>query len=145
MKRFIAAATAATIAAAVPAAAQQLPLASGEYWEITAVDVEDGQGITYANWLASEWRRFNDFAKTQGWISDYDILANVHNREGEGDFYLVVKYKNLPDGAEQERRNVAFREKMQRSDSQLAQESGGRAKYRHVLGSMLLQEMNFRN
>ena len=145
MKLMLAAATTAAVIAATPASAQQFPLKGGEYWEITAVDVEDGQGITYANWLASEWRKFNDFAKQQGWISDYKILVNVHNRADEGDFYLLTKYSSLPDGAEQERRNAAFRQAMQRSDAQLSAESGGRAKYREVMGSMLLQEMMFRN
>lgn len=145
MKAMLVAAAATTIAFAAPASAQQFPLTGGEYWEVTAVDVEDGHGITYANWLASEWRKFNDYAKSQGWISDYDILVNVHNRSDEGDFYLITKYKSLPDGAEQERRNAAFRQAMQRSDAQLSAESGSRAKYRNVMGTMLLQEMAFRN
>ncbi|HEX6218691.1 MAG TPA: hypothetical protein VFZ35_05395 [Sphingomicrobium sp.] len=145
MKYMLAAAGAAAVTVATPAMAQQFPLTPGEYWEITAVDVDDGQGITYANWLATEWRKFNEFSKQQGWISDYKILANVHGRDKEGDFYLLTKYSSLPAGAEQERRNAAFRQAMQRSDTQLATESGGRAKYRHVKGTMLLQELNFRN
>lgn len=144
-KWILAAAAAATMGLSTPAAAQIFPLKGGEYWEVAAIDVEDGMGFKYAGWLASEWRRFNDFAKSQGWISDYVILTNVHNRSDEGDFYLITKFKSLPDGAENERRAAAFRAQMQRSDQQLAAESGERAKYRNVLGSMLLQEMHFRN
>lgn len=144
-KSMLVALGAAMMVASVPAAAQDFPLKPGEYWEIAAVDVEDGQGITYANWLATEWRRFNEYSKSQGWITDYKILVNVHNRKDEGDFFLVTKYASLPDAAEIERRDAAFRAQMKRTDAQLSAESGQRAQYRHVLGSMLLQEMAFRN
>lgn len=145
LKSILAVAGAATMAFAAPATAQNFPLKGGDYWEIASVDVDDGKGVQYAGWLATEWRRFNDYAKSQGWITDYKILTNVHNRKGEGDFYLITKYKSLPDAAEQERRDEAFRAQMRRTDTQLAAESGQRATYRHVLGSMLFQEMHFRN
>lgn len=144
-KLMIAAAAAATMVFAVPAYAQdEPPLTGGEYWEIAAIDVADGQGLRYATWLATEWRNFNDFAKSQGWISDYVILSNVHNRADEGDLYLITKFSSIPDAAEDERRNQAFRAQMQRTAQQLASESGNRAEYRTVMGSMLLQELHFR-
>lgn len=143
-KIIIAAATAAALTFSAPAAAQNLPLMPGEYWEVTGIDVDDGAGVRYANWLATEWRQFNDFAKSQGWISDYLILTNVHNRKDEADFYLITKYASLPDAAESERRAAAFRQQAQRTDTQLASESGQRAQYRHVLNTQLLQEMKFR-
>lgn len=144
-RTILAAFGAAAMTLSAPAAAQNFPLAPGEYWEITGVKVDDGQGVRYAGWLASEWRQFNDFAKSQGWISDYKILTNVHNRKDEADFYLITKYAALPDAAESERRSDAFRRAVQRTDTQLAAESGQRAQYRHVVGTMLLQEMQFRN
>lgn len=143
-KIIIAAATAAALTFSAPAAAQNFPLMPGEYWEMTGIDVDDGAGVRYANWLATEWRQFNDFAKSQGWISDYLILTNVHNRKDEADFYLITKYASLPDAAESERRAAAFRQQAQRTDTQLASESGQRAQYRHVLNTQLLQEMKFR-
>lgn len=137
--------SAAALTFAAPAAAQNSPLMPGEYWEVAAIDIEDGQNLTYANWLASEWRRFNEYSKSQGWISDYKILVNVHNRNDEGDVYLITKFSSLPTAAESERRAAAFRAAMQRTDTQFATQSGERAKYRHVMGSMLFQEMHFRN
>ena len=144
-KIIFAAATAAALTLSAPAAAQNFPLAAGEYWEVSGIDVDDGAGVKYANWLATEWRQFNDYAKSQGWISDYLILTNVHNRKDEADFYLITKYASLPDAAESERRAAAFRQQAQRTDTQLATESGQRAQYRHVLNTQLLQEMKFRN
>lgn len=145
MRTFIVAAGAVMLALSTPTAAQNFPLAPGNYWEVTGVKVDDGSGIKYASWLASEWRRFNDFSKSRGWITDYKILANVHPRKDEPDFYLIVQYPSLPDAAESEKRNEAFRAQMQRTDTQLANESGQRATYRHVLGTELLQELHFRN
>lgn len=144
-KTMLAALGAATLMFSAPTAAQNFPLKAADYWEVTGVKVDDGAGVQYATWLASEWRRFNDFAKSQGWINDYKILMNVHNREDEADVYLITQYKTLPDSAESERRDEAFRRQMQRTDTQLASESGQRAQYRHVGGTMLLQEMTFRN
>jgi hypothetical protein len=109
-KIIFAAATAAALTLSAPAAAQNFPLAPGEYWEVSGIDVDDGAGVKYANWLATEWRQFNDYAKSHGWISDYLILTNVHNRKDEADFCLITKYASLPDAAESERRTAAFRQ-----------------------------------
>lgn len=145
IRTVLAVAAAATMSLAVPAMAQETPLKPGDYWEIAAIDVEDGHSLTYGNWLATEWRQFNEYAKSQGWITDYKILTNLHNRSDEGDVYLITKFKSLPNAAEIERRDAAFRAAMQRTSNQLASQSGKRAEYRDVMGSMLLQEMHFRN
>ncbi|MBB3764034.1 hypothetical protein [Sphingomicrobium lutaoense] len=145
-KLMLAALGAATMTFGVPAAAQdETPLRGGEYWEVATIDVADGQGLRYAEWLATDWRAFNDYAKSQGWISDYKILSNVHGRPDEGDIFLITKFSSMPDAAEGERRSKAFRAQMKRSAKQLAAESGNRAEYRKVMGSVLLQELHFRD
>lgn len=145
MKHLLAAATAATMILAVPAQAQSAPpMVGGEYWEVTGIDVADGAGPRYANWLATEWRRFNDFSMEQGWITSYTILSNVHNRHDEPDLYLIRTYASLPDGAEGDRRREAFQAFVRRTNDQLAAESGNRAEYRTVMSTSLLQELNFR-
>lgn len=145
-KMFLAAAAAATMMVASPAIAQDdWPLKGGDYWEVTSIKVKDGGGLKYAKWLATEWKRFNDYSKSQGWISDYMILSNVHGRADEADYYLVRKMKSLPDAAEGERRGKAFRAYMQRTIDQLVSESGNRAEYRKVMSSSLLQELSPRN
>ncbi|NNC47002.1 MAG: hypothetical protein HKO13_01025 [Sphingomonas sp.] len=146
MKHILAAATAATMILAVPVQAQSAPpMIGGEYWEVTGIDVADGAGPRYANWLATEWRRFNDFSMEQGWITSYTILSNVHNRHDEPDLYLIRTYASLPDGAEGDRRREAFQAFVRRTNDQLASESGNRAAYRTVMSTSLLQEMKFRD
>jgi hypothetical protein len=127
-----------------PAAAQNYPFASGDYVEISGIIIEDGGGFEYAKHVAGLWRKGQDFAKSKGWITDYEVLANVNPREGEPDIYLVTSFASLPDGAEEERRQEAYRDMMKQSDAQMETASGNRAKYRKLGGSMLLREMKFK-
>jgi hypothetical protein len=145
MKLIKAAVLAATIALAVPAAtpaiAQDYPLKAGEYVQMTGIVVEDGEGaLKYAEWLATEWKRFQEHAKSQGWISDYGIYSNVNARAGEPDLFLVVQFASIPDAAEQERRDKAFDEWTRTTVREQAIASGNRAEYRTAVSSMLLQE-----
>lgn len=134
----------ACLAFASPAIAQNYPLAEGEYVTVSSITVDDGHGIDYANFLAGYWRTQEDFMKAQGWITGYEILANVNKRAGEPDLYLIERTKAYPDAAESARRNEIMRTQMKMSDAQMEAASGDRAKFRKVLGSMLLQVMTFK-
>lgn len=135
---------AATIALAVPAAtpaiAQDYPLKPGEYVQMNGIHVKDGSDLKYAEWLATEWKRFQEYSKSQGWISDYGIYANINPREGEPNIYLVVQFASIPDAAEQERRDKAFDKWSRTTVAEQVAASGNRAEYRTVISSMLLQE-----
>ena len=132
------------LAWSMPGAAQTDPFVGGDYVEVSSITVDDGHGLDYAQFLASEWRARQEFAKKQGWIDSYEVLGNVHARAGEPDLILVVRYKSLPDAAEQVKRNDAMRAYNQRTDAQMAAASGDRAKYRHLAGSQLWQELKFK-
>ena len=134
----------AMLAVASPAFAQNYPLTSGDYVETTAIKIMPGGGYDYATWLAGQWRKNQEFAKSQGWIKDYHIYSNVYNRENEPDIYLTVTMAGIPDAAEGERRNEAYRKFTAQSDSQMDAASGDRGKFRKVLGTMLLQELRYK-
>jgi hypothetical protein len=129
---------------ATPAVAQNYPMTAGDYVEVGAISVDDGHDLEYANFLATQWRARQEFAKKKGWIVGYEVLANVNKRAGEPDLILVTRFKTLPDGAELERRAVEMREFNKQTDAQMAAASGERAKYRHQLGSQLWQVLNFK-
>lgn len=134
-------AMAMTLPLAAPVAAQEFPLAPGEYVRMSGIVVDDGEGgLKYAEWLATEWKRFQEYAKSQGWITDYGIYSNVNARTGEPDLYLTTRFASLPDAAEQERRDKAFDAWSRTTYKEQAAASGNRAEYRTVVGSMLLQE-----
>jgi hypothetical protein len=132
------------IAMSAPAAAQNSPFTPGDYEEVGMIDVSDGGGIAYANFLAATWKKNQEFAKSKGWITGYQVLANVNPRPGEPDLYLVTSFTSLPDAAEDEKRNQAYRDFMKQSDADMDAASGDRAKYRTVMGSFLLRQMKFK-
>jgi hypothetical protein len=140
----LAALGAATMAFAVPAAAQDIPLTSGNFWSVTEVTIDDGQFATYADYLADTYRKNMEFQKSKGWITDWYILANNNKRAGEPDLYLVSVFDHVTTPAEdlvRERETNAF---MAQTSRQSDAGSGDRAKYRHIGGNLLLQEQVFR-
>lgn len=133
-----------SFAFASPLAAQSDPFMGGDYVEVSSITVDDGHYLDYANFLADTWRKRQEFAKQKGWITGYEVLANVNKRPGEPDVILVVRFPSMPSGAESEKRGEAMRAYAQQTDAQMEAASGERAKYRHVIGSQLWQVMSFR-
>lgn len=127
------------------ALADDWPLVAGDYWEVTGIDLKDGGGWKYANWLATEWRKNLEFAKSKGWIKDYMILLNVHNRSDESDLYLIRVMESIPSGAEGEKRLQEYQDWAETSIESMVGESGNRAEYRTVMSTSLLQSMSFRD
>ena len=79
------------LAVSLPATAQdENPWKAGNYWNVSGIHVKDGGGLKYAQYLATEWVKTQEYAKAQGWISDFMVLSNTHPREGEPNLYLVT-------------------------------------------------------
>jgi len=135
----------AALIAATSVSADEWPLVSGDYWEVTGVDIKDGGDLKYATWLADEWRKNSDFAVSKGWIKGYKLFGNVNGRVGEPDLYLVRIIETVVSGAEGEKRADEYQEWRKKSFEQMESESGNRATYREVMSSVLLQELTFRN
>lgn len=125
--------------------AEEWPMVAGDYWEVTGIDIKDGGDLKYANWLADEWRKNSDFAKSKGWIKGYMLFGNVYGRAGEPDLYLVRIIESVVSGAEGEKRSDEYQEWRKKSLEQMETESGNRAEYREVMSSELLQELKFRD
>ena len=136
---------ASTLIMASGALADEWPFVGGDYWEVTGIDVKDGGSWKYTNWLASEWRKDAEFAKSKGWIKDYKVIANVYSRSDEPDLYMIRIREDVPSGAEGEKRQKEYMAWQKKSLEKLVGESGNRAEYREVMSSSLLQELNFRN
>lgn len=132
---------------ATPAAAQDdgYPLTSGDFWEVTGIEIKPGGGLYYANHLADKWRASQEFAKSKGWIKDYKVLSNYHNRSGEPDLYLITVMESLPNGPEGEAQGEEFRAWAEASTAQLVSENLDRAEFREVMGTSLMQELNFKD
>lgn len=126
------------------AAAQEFPLVAGDYSEVGGIFIKDGGAFKYATHLATKWTKVQEFAKSQGWISDYKIYVNANPRDGEPTIYLMSTFSSLPDAAEEERRNKAYDAYLKTSAEQQISESGNRAEYRTVKSSILLREYKVR-
>lgn len=135
---------AAPVALSTPAMADEFPLVAGDYTTMTGIFLEDGGTTAYASYLATEWKKNQDFAKSKGWISDYRIYFNVDARDGEPTMYLTQTFPSWPSGAEIEKRNKEWEAFDKRTNAQLDAASGNRAKFRKVTGSMTLQEAKIR-
>ena len=140
----LAALGAATMLTSVPATAQDLPLVGGDYWDVAAIKIDDGHFGDYADFLVSDSRKQNEYAKSKGWIKAYYIFSNVNNRADEPDLYLVTVSDHVATPAEQIARTKEINAAMQTNDRKEIAGSGQRATYRHITADMLLQQMVFR-
>src|SRR5437764_10583175 len=96
---------AATMIGAVPATAQELPLVGGDYWDVAAIKIDDGHFGDYADFLVSDSKKQNEYAKSKGWIKAYYILSNNNPRKDEPDLYLVTVSDRMATPAEAIARN----------------------------------------
>ena len=142
-KSLIAVLGAAIIATAVPAAAQELPIVPGDYWDVQGIKIDDGHMGQYADFLASDFRKESDFAKSKGWLKGYYILNNVNGRVDEPSLYLVRIYDHVPNASEQLQREKEMNAFLGSSTRQSMAQSGGRASFRHLTSNELLQVMNW--
>jgi hypothetical protein len=142
----MAAAMMITVPVALPTAAmaQEFPLVAGDYAEVRGIYVKDGASFKYAMHLAGSWKKNQEFAKSQGWITDYKIYINENPRDGEPNVYLMTTFASLPNAAEGERRQKVYDAWAKDTAEQREAESGNRAEYRTIKSSMLLREYKVR-
>ncbi|MCB2076828.1 MAG: hypothetical protein KDE55_03910 [Novosphingobium sp.] len=120
------------------------PIDPGDYVEMAMIKVDDGHSLDYANHLAGMWRNSQDFAKSKGWISNYQIWVNTFAREDEADVYLVTWFPKMADAAEEMRRDKEYEAHMKMTATQMQAASGKRAEYRHLAGSQLFRVYNWK-
>lgn len=143
--RALGAAALAFTAPVAVSAQSEWPIEPGDFVEVSMIDIEDGHGLDYAKHLAGEWRKSSDFAKSQGWISNYQVWTNEYPRNGEADVWLVTWFPMMADKAESLRREQAFNAFMKSTAAQQQAASGKRATYRKLAGSMLLRNNTWGN
>lgn len=143
----LAAMAALALACTVPvaASAQQIPVVPGDYVSVSMISVDDGHDLDYINHLAGMWRKGQDFAVKQGWITGYEILTNEFKRPGEPDYYLITRFAKFADPAEEQKREDAYTAYMATTTAQLQAASADRAKYRTQMGTTLLRSWKWRN
>lgn len=125
---------------AVAAPAQDSSYKAGEYQDVSAIEIMPGQFENYMDYLATNWKKQQEFAKSKGWITGYSVLVNNYRRDGEPALYLVTRYTKQYSVAEQEAQDKEFEAYMKQSNRQMTTASGERAVMRKQRGTMQLQE-----
>jgi hypothetical protein len=138
---FAAALFAPATALAQPAGQERSSYTPGNYLVIQEVHIEPGQFENYMDYLADQYRRSQEFARQQGWISAYQILSNVNKREGEADLMLITVMPRMATPQEQVQREEAMNRHLAQTTRAAEQQSGQRVSMRRLGGSMLLQEL----
>lgn len=129
---------------AAPAMAEDFPLIAGSYTEMSGIFVQDGGSLAYAQFLAGQWKKEQEFAKSKGWISGYHIYQNVNARDGEPNLYLATTFPRIVDAVEGERRNKEYEAWDRSTNAERDAASSNRAKFRTLKGSMMLVELKVR-
>ena len=142
MRKFlIGAAALALVAWPLSAGAQDSSVKPTSLWQANRIYVEDGQFENYMDYLTKTWMAQQEFAKSQGWMLEYHILASVNARDGEPNVILLTRFNDFPSAAETERRNALMNQHMKQTDRSADAASGDRLKMRKLMGSALYQEL----
>jgi len=131
------------MALSAPAPAQELPLKTGDFWDVGAITIDDGHFGDYADFLANTYRKNMEFQKSKGWIKGYYILSNLNKRANEPDLYLVTIFDHVTTPAEDIQREKEANAFLKQTTRQGMAQSGQRATYRHLGSDMLLQELSW--
>ena len=141
-RRMLAAAAIAAAVSFIPAAhAQDSNYTPGTVWQISAIDVKPGQFENYMDYLATTWKKMQDYAVKEGMAVSYHVYRVNNPRNGEPDLYLSIESKDYVSTAQRE----AFRNKldsMMNSDTRKMDKAfGDREAMRTAVGSMEMQEL----
>ena len=140
MRKFLIGIAAAAMVATTSASAQQSAMKDGALWTAARIAVEEGQMENYMDYLAKTWTANQDYAKSQGWLLDYNILQSVNPRDGEPNIILISRFADMPTAAESERRNEIINKRMSQDDHSATAASGQRNAMRKIQGSILYRE-----
>ena len=136
-----AAALAAALIFSVPAFAQEASFKPGTVWNFSYIQVEPGQMQRYIDYLATDWKKLNEFGKREGYIVSYHVLSVSNARNGEPDLILAIEYKDYFSNAEQMAQQKKVEAFMAADSRKMEGQSGERKSMRKLIGGMELQEL----
>ncbi|QHJ11837.1 hypothetical protein FX988_02073 [Paraglaciecola mesophila] len=126
------------------ALAQESSYSFGTVWEAHGIRVLPGQFENYMDHLAGSWKDVYEFAKKEGHVVDYHVLASNHARVGEPDLILVIEYKDYVKTAEYEAFQKKIDEMLSTNERQADKEFGDRGSMRETLSSYQYHELNLK-
>ena len=132
---------AATANLAMPAAAQEVPVKNGSVWVASRIDVLPGQMPAYLDYLATEWKKQQEWGKAEGIVLSYRVMRTNHARNGEPDLILLIEYKDYSTVADQEAITKKYEAATGMNPRKGAAGNLEREKIRSLMGSTEYQEL----
>ena len=111
---------------------------------VQGITINDGQFENYMDYIAGQYRRQQDFARSKGWITGFRILANVNRRKDEPNLYLMTEVPRLPTPQEEADRDRQMEQALSQTARQATEASGARVQMRTLGSNLLLQELTLR-
>tara|TARA_R110000772_G_scaffold99217_21_gene199113 strand:+ start:6639 stop:7136 length:498 start_codon:yes stop_codon:yes gene_type:complete len=129
---------------ATSTAAQESSYSYGTVWEAHGIHVLPGQFENYMDHLAGSWKQIYEYAKKEGHVLDYHVLATNNARKGEPDLMLVIEYKDYMKTAEYQAFQKKIDELLATNERKADKEYGERENMRETLSSMQFHELDLK-
>ena len=135
---------AAVLAAPTTALAQESSYTPGTVWEASYIKVLPGQFENYMDYLATTWKKVQEFGKKEGAVASYHVLSTNNARQGEPDLVLIIEYKDYRTTAQQEALRKKVNALLAQDDRSATAASAARGPMRELLGSREYQELKLK-
>lgn len=124
--------------------AQSSSYTPGTVWNFSNIQIEPGQFEKYMDFLATTWKKGNEFGKKEGNVVSYHVFQVNNPRNGEPDLILAVETKDYLTTAEQLAQQKKFEAFMATDARKADAASGERKSMRKLVGGMELQELKLK-
>ena len=141
LRMFTAAALLMTGASVFAQASSYTP---GTVWNFSSIQIEPGQFENYMDFLATTWKKSNEFGKKEGNLVSYHVFQVNNPRNGEPDLILAIESKDYLTNAEQLALQKKYEAFMAMDQRKMDTAGGERKVMRKLVGNMELQELNLK-
>jgi len=124
--------------------AQASSYTPGTVWNFSNIQIEPGQFENYMDFLATTWKKSNEFGKKEGNVVSYHVFQVNNPRNGEPDLILAIESKDYLTNAEQLALQKKFEAYMAMDQRKMQTAGGERKVMRKLVGSMEVQELNLK-
>jgi hypothetical protein len=134
----------ASMTISAPAMAQESSYKPGTVWETSRIKVLPGQFENYMDYLATSWKKIQEYAKAQGIVASYHVLSTNSARTGEPDLILVIEYKDYLTTAQRDAFSKEANTLLSQDDRKADTAAGKREVMRELIGAVEYQELNLK-
>jgi hypothetical protein len=124
--------------------AQSSSYTPGTVWTFSNIQIEPGQFENYMDFLASIWKKSNEFGMKEGNVVSYHVLSVNNPRHGEPDLILAIETKDYMTNADQLTLQKKYEAFMAMDQRKMDTAGGERKVMRKLVGNMELQELKLK-